>query len=144
VNHQLSFKFVRAIDDERNGQIDGMEPYAWLGRCYYPTAEEALQDARQASRLVGRVYVVEHKVTTGFEQYWPHSTYWQATPNPPFYGKVVGAFYYPKPNHYIVDLEAILSEVFEHGESPEEIAQKSKEALEKFYALDSERKEVKL
>ena len=137
--HQLPLGFLQAFDDENNGTIDGMEPWAWLGRRYYATADEALQDARRVSSLIiGPVYVVEHEVYPGFERYWPHSTYWQATTHQPFYGQVIGAFYHPKPNHYIVRLGSLPPEVFERGESPEEIERKSKEAWGNFHAKNKQ------
>ena len=98
-------------------------------RCFHPTAEAALKDAHRASPILGRLYVVEHQVEKGFEQYWTHSTYWQVTTRAPFGGVVVGAFYYPVPNHYVVDRD---SEYFEPGDDPEYSAEQQKEAWDRF------------
>ena len=143
IQHQIAFGFVQELDDKRNGTIEGLRPGGWLARCYHPTAEAALRDARRASALIGQVYVIEHEVPADFQRYWPYSTFWQARENPPFYGQVIGAYYYPKPNYYIVDIGAMIPELFERGESPAEAARKSKEAWGNFHREENERAKQK-
>jgi hypothetical protein len=87
-------------------------PYGWLHRCLHATAEAALKEARIASPLIGRIYVVESKVPADFRQYWPHDTHWYNSTQKPFWGKS-GIYYTPKPNHYIVQSG---TEYFEPGE----------------------------
>ncbi len=129
INHQLKFGFLDAIDDEKNNTIDGWPAAGWIGRCFHPTAEAALQDAHRASPVLGRLWVVEHTVEKGFERYWPHPTYWQVAAQEPFCGVVVGAFYYPVPNHYIVDRDW---QDFEPGDDPEYSAKRQKAAWDSF------------
>jgi hypothetical protein len=130
LERQLSFEFLHAIDDPKHCAIEGLPARGWIGRCYHPTAEAALKDAYRASALLGRLWVVEHPVTKGFERYWPHSTIWQVAAQEPFGGVVVGAFYYPVPNHYVVDGDRAY---FEPGDDPEESALLQQEAWAKFH-----------
>ena len=124
---QMRFDFLPEIDDARNGTIEGMPAAGWVGRRFHATAEDALKEARRAAPLLGRLYVIEHPVDPQFQQYWPHNTYWQVSvPRNWPWSEVIGAFYYGRPNHYVVDyVLGQLTEVFVQGESKEEIEEGS-------------------
>jgi hypothetical protein len=129
---QLVFGFLQNYDDAHLGTIDGLFPKQWISRRYYATAREALNDMSRVFPFIDcidRMYIVEHPVPVGFEQHWPHATYWQISLDKPFYGKVVGAYYYGKPNYYLYQSG---TEFFEEGESPEEIKRKQDRAMQNF------------
>lgn len=88
----------------------------WIHRRLYPDAESALVDARLAVQLTGiSLYVIELEVPASFRKYWPEDHNWQIREEPPFHGQV-GDFYYPRPNYYAIEPNALISEVFTPGE----------------------------
>lgn len=106
------------------------DPITWIHRHYCATVEEGLREARLAHKYTDAIlYIVEDKVSKGFEKYWPHSTYWRVTNLKPYYGKASGAFYHPKPNHWVID--GIL-EYFEAGETPEQAEKNMKKVYLEF------------
>lgn len=99
------------LNPGRDGYMSG-----WIHRRLYPSAIDALEDARLAARRAGiALYVVKHKVPADFQKYWPDKYNWQISENPPFHGQS-GDFYLPQPEHYIIDPGALVKEIFVPGE----------------------------
>lgn len=108
----------------------GCSALAWTSRRYYATAELGLIEARVAHKLVKkRLYLQESEVDECARKYWPFPTHWHIRKDAPMQGVVIGAFYYPRPNYYVIDSN---TEYFVKGEDPEIVAQKQKKAGEDF------------
>ncbi|MBA7579588.1 hypothetical protein ES708_21459 [subsurface metagenome] len=133
---QMAFPFLQEIDYESRGvaTIEGWpvlnQPTqsGWIHRRWYWGLTEALDDAIRASRLVSRrLYVVQ--VNWHFtEKDPPAEKIWAITAKPPFSG-VIGAFYCPQLDYYVV---VGGTDFFVPGESPEIITRKKKKAEEEF------------
>ena len=102
--------------------------HAWMIRRWHSSAEEALKEARLLSPILGRIYIVEHPVDKNFQHYWPYPTIWRNCLEAPFSG-TSGAFYYGKPNLWIIQSG---TEFFEPGETSQQIAIKQADVTNKW------------
>jgi hypothetical protein len=134
---QLTFFISSPTEDKPGGAMVDVSyflpwtPDSWINRRYHPTAEAALAEARIVFPFLNKIiYIVEHELDEACQEHWPHSTNWRTTTTPPYYGKVQGAFYYPRPNFYIVRSDG---EQFVPAEDTEEARRKKAAAWESFH-----------
>ena len=105
----------------------------WIHRRYYPTAQEALDDAKLASERA-RVKMFVVKYTGANTEVWPEGVYWRISEDAPFSG-AAGYFYYPRPDYYIVEPEAMIPFLFIEGEDKAAADEKQRKLDEEFQKL---------
>jgi hypothetical protein len=143
---QIPFPFLEEMDRARlPPNVDGWPilnyghpsragyQSGWVHRRYYPTAQEALNDAKLASeRARVNLFVVKH--TGANTEVWPEGAYWRISEDAPFSG-TAGYFYHPWPDHYIVEPDSMIPVLFIEGEDKAAADKKQRKLDEEFQKL---------